>query len=1164
MAEVTDADIAGFIKRWERSGAAERANYQLFLSELCDIIGVPRPEPATPDNAENAYVFERPITFQHGDGATSTGFIDLYKRSCYILEAKQGASTPVTTVALSSEMQDRQRALRKGFARRGSSPWDDALLRAKGQAEQYVRALPAGEGRPPFVIVVDVGHSLELYSEFSCTGGMYIPFPSPGAHRIFIKDLDREAIRERLRQVWTNPMDLDPTRRGARATRDIAERLARLAVSLERAGNDPAGVAAFLMRCLFTMFSEDVGLLDRGSFTRLLDSLRDTPQHFAPMVEELWQHMDRGGFSTSLRTNILQFNGGLFENATALPLNKDQLLLLIEASRSDWRDVEPSIFGTLLERALSPQERHKLGAHYTPRPYVERLVLQTVVKPIREQWETTRTAAVALASQDDLKQATALVKKFHRDLCNTRVLDPACGTGNFLYVTLEHLKRIEGEMFDFLDGLGERQIVLEMAGETVDPHQFLGLEINPRAAAIAELVLWIGTLQWHFRNRGNVRPPQPTIRNFKNIECRDALIAYDRAEPLLDAEGRPVTRWDGITVKKHPVTGRDVPDESVRVPVMQYVNPRPATWPNADYVVGNPPFIGPAIMRQALGDGYTETIRAVHSDLGESSDFVMYWWNHAARLARSGKIKRFGFVTTNSLRQKFNRRVLETHLSPGLDEQSLPAIQPLSLLFAIPDHPWVDTAEGAAVRIAMTVGAGGVHPGLLQTITAEQESGGEGYDVELSSQTGKIQIDLTIGANVAGGVPLLANGDLSNRGVCLFGDGFIVTRDEAKALGLGTQRGAERCIREYRNGRDITGKRRDMLVIDLFGLSSDEVCSRFPAIYQWVLERVKPTRDGNNRAGRRDKWWLFGETNPKLRQMLFGLSRYIATVETSKHRFFVFLDKGILPDNMLVNIASDDPFHLGVLNSRIHVCWALAAGGTLEDRPRYNKSRCFETFPFPAASEKQKARIRELAEQLDENRKSRQVQHADLTMTDMYNVLEKLRTGESLSAKDKVINEQGLVSVLKQLHDDLDAAVFDAYGWSAKLDDNAILEGLVALNVQRAKEEAKGVIRWLRPDFQCRTGTATQTELGVDSISAEKSDGRKQGRQVTKRVWPRAMPEQVRVLHECLVEVARPVTASELAKLFLRAPVGRVDEVLQALVAVGKARSVGNGRYMVG
>jgi hypothetical protein len=1151
----TPAIVEAFIKRWEKSGAAERANYQLFLSELCDVIGVPRPEPAGADDSQNNYVFERTVVFQHGDGNTSTGRIDLYKRVCFVLEAKQGANVPDPDEALSEAARELKRKLKAGTARRGTAAWDDAMLRARGQAEQYSRALSASEGRPPFLIVVDVGHSIELYSEFSCTGGTYIPFPAPGSHRIFLRDLERPDIQERLRLVWTTPHDLDPSRRSARVTREIAASLARLAVLLEKDGHNPHVVASFLMRGLFTMFAEDVGLLARNSFSNLLLSLRDKPQDFVPVVEELWGRMDRGGYSISLRMPVLQFNGGLFESATALPLSKDQLQLLIEASQCDWRDVEPAIFGTLLERALAPEERHKLGAHYTPRAYVERLVLPTIVEPIRAEWEIARAAAVTLANKGEIKKAAGGLKAFHRRLCHTRVLDPACGSGNFLYVTLEHLKRIEGEVLDTLNIMGEHQAVLEMAGETVGPHQFLGLEINPRAAAIAELVLWIGTLQWHFRNRGNVNPPQPIIRNFHNIECRDALIEYDKVEPVLDDQGQPVTRWDGRTTKTHPVTGREIPDETFRVPTMRYINPRPAVWPDADYVVGNPPFIGPALMRQSLGDGYTETVREAHSDMGESSDFVMYWWNHAAKLTRQGEIRRFGFITTNSLRQTFSRRVLETHLA---------ANPPLSILFAIPDHPWVDVVDGAAVRIAMTVATSGVHDGLLSQAISEKETEGDGFEVEFVSIRGRINPDLTIGADVAGTVELVANGKLCYRGVQIIGDGFIVTRDEAKILGLGSIKGLENYIREYRNGRDLTARPRGVMVIDLFGLNENDLRVKFPAVYQWVLERVKPERDQNNRKGYREKWWIFGEARGEMRPALSGLRRYIATVETSKYRFFVFLDQSIMPDNKLINIAVDDAYFFGVLSTRIHACWSLATGGILGPTPVYVKTRCFETFPFPATTESQKTRIRDLAEQLDAHRKRQQAEHPDLTMTGMYNVLEKLRDNTPLTTAERKIHEQGLVSVLKQLRDDLDAAVFAAYGWPATLTDQQILEKLVVLNAERAAEEAKGTIRWLRPEYQCRGEKAQQTELAVGHSPQKVATKDKKTSKPKPLAWPKDLPEQVRLLRELLATQSAPVTAKTLAKFFTRARVEKIEELLQALVTLGQARVVGEGKYLAG
>lgn len=629
------------------------------MVELCALLGVPRPDPSQPETELNEYVFERAVTFRNPDGSTSPGRIDLYKRSCFVMEAKQGADAVDPEAG---KLIARPRKRSKGVGQRGTKAWDDAMLAARGQAEQYAKALPAEHGWPPFLVVVDVGHVIELFADFSGTGKAYVPFPDSRGFKIALKDLADEAIRDRLTRLWTDPLSLDPSRHAAKVTRDVAERLARLAKSLEAAGHHPKSVAQFLMRCLFTMFAEDVDLIPKASFRDLLKSLKGQTNKFPPLAKALWQVMNSGGYSPVLKEHLLCFNGGLFENADALALTDEQLDLLTDASSFDWKEVEPAIFGTLLERALDPEERHKLGAHYTPRAYVERLVIPAVIEPLREDWAAAKAAAVSLARQDKLEEARAETRKFHLRLCETRVLDPACGSGNFLYVTLEHMKRLEGEVAALLEQLGEDQAYLQLSSHTVDPHQFLGIEINPRAAEIAEIVLWIGFLQWHFRARSKTQPPQPVLKKFKNIEHRDAVLVWDRTEIVRGPDGKPLTRWDGKTTKKHPVTGEDVPDETARVEVERYIKPRPATWPAAEFIVGNPPFIGNKRMRLVLGDGYVDALRAAYSALPESIDYVVYWWDHAARLVREGKARRFGLIATNSLRQTFNRKVTRSHL----------------------------------------------------------------------------------------------------------------------------------------------------------------------------------------------------------------------------------------------------------------------------------------------------------------------------------------------------------------------------------------------------------------------------------------------------------------------------------------------------------------------
>lgn len=1146
MAEITQPDIHAFIDRWHASGAAERANYQLFLTELCGLIGVAHPQPASEEPHKNAYVFEKRVPSAHG----TTNFIDLYKRGCFVLEAKQGSEKAEGGPALFSEAAlQRSKQRKTGTAVRGTKGWDTAMEKARQQAQSYARSLPAEEivqGRPPFLVVVDVGNTIALYSEFSRTGGNYIPFPDPSTYRLKLEDLHDANVRQLLRQVWDDPMSLDPSRRSAKVTRTIAARLAELAKSLE-GSSDPESVAHFLMRCLFTMFAEDVGLLPERSFTQLLHDILQDPSSFQPMLEHLWATMDTGGFSVILRRRIPHFNGGLFAEHTALPLSLAQIELLVEAAKADWRDVEPAIFGTLLERALDPVERHKLGAHYTPRAYVERLVTPTIIEPLRAEWASVQAAALLLADSGQPDKAIAEVEAFHRRLATLRILDPACGSGNFLYVTLEHLKRLEGEVLNTLQELGEGQIKLEMAGVTVSPQQFLGIEVNPRAAAIAELVLWIGYLQWHYRTQGDAPHAEPIIRDFHNIECRDAVLAWDRVEPLLDDEGRPVTRWDGRTTKTHPITGAAVPDETARIPAYRYINPRPAEWPDADFVVGNPPFIGVARMRDALGDGYTEALRRTYKTLPDSIDYVMYWWDVAAELTRQGKIQRFGLITTNSLRQTFNRRVLQSHLD---------ASNPLSLVFAIPDHPWVDSTDGAAVRISMTVAETGVRSGLLKKVVAERQSDRDDLDILFADRNGEIQADLSVGANVSGAKMLLSNQGISNRGFELGGAGFIVSQEEASNLGLGSTDTLNEFIRPYINGRDLAQISRNALVIDLHGLSQNEILTRFPEVYQWLYERVKPQRDQNRDKRLKEYWWLHRRSRQDLRDMLSGLDRFITTIETSKHRFFVFLDKTILPDNKLINIAVDDAYYLGVLSSRIHVTWALAVGSTLEDRPVYVKSTCFETFPFPDTSDDQKARIRALGEQLDAHRKRQQAQHPKLTLTDMYNVLEKVRSGEALSAKEKAIHEQGLISILKQIHDELDAAVSAAYGWPADLSDEDILQRLVDLNAERAAEEAAGHIRWLRPDYQAPSELQPRQVSLVDEDEDADATADAPPLPAEKQPWPAALKERATAIRAALSALAAPADVEQVAACFdgrrTQKRLDEVGEILEMLAELGQ------------
>ncbi len=381
-----------FIDRWQGSSAAELANSQSFLKELCALLDVEEPQPTQQDETANTYVFEKAVAFNNGDGTTSAGRVDLYRQSCFVLESKQGSERKAAEQEQALAEVTKLKKQRTGTAQRGTTGWEKAMVKARQQAKRYAEALP--NEWPPFLIVVDVGHCFDVYADFSQSGKNYVPFPDPVSYRIPLAKLEDADIRERFRVLWTDPHALDPAKQTAKVTRELAAKLAELAKRLEARTTDagekqhsPEEVSHFLMRCLFTMFAEDIELggFQNEDFTNFLKSRRGKLDTFVPMLESLWQTMDTGGFSTVLESTLRRFNGGLFGDCTALPVTEDQLELLIEAATARWEEVEPAIFGTLLERALDPVERHKLGAHYTPRAYVERLVMPTIIELLCEQ-----------------------------------------------------------------------------------------------------------------------------------------------------------------------------------------------------------------------------------------------------------------------------------------------------------------------------------------------------------------------------------------------------------------------------------------------------------------------------------------------------------------------------------------------------------------------------------------------------------------------------------------------------------------------------------------------------------------------------------------------------------------------------------------------------------
>jgi hypothetical protein len=1122
-----------FIARWtQREGGAERANYQMFLSELSDVLGVARPEPSGADRDRNDYVFERAVRSTTLDGASAKR-IDLYKRGCFLLEAKQshakgGKKAAPEQLALGLTGAPEAREPEQLGRRAATRNFDILMRKAFNQAVDYVHLLPTDHAAPPFLIVADVGHCLEIYADFSGTGRGYAYFPDRKGYRVYLSELRDPKVQARLAAIWSDPHSLDPAREAARVTREIAERLAEVSKALEAQGARAADVAHFLMRCIFTMFAEDVELLPKDSFRGLLRKSLDSPERFPQRVKELWTAMDKGGESMAIDATVLRFNGGLFKDTTAFELGREEIGELLAAAERDWRQVEPAIFGTLVEQALDPDERRRLGAHYTPRAYVERLVNVTVMEPLRDDWRAARTKAEALSDQNDLIGARAAVKAFHHQLCTTRVLDPACGTANFLYVSLELMKVLEAEVLETLAQLGESE---GLGFETVDPHQFLGIELNPRAAAIAELVLWLGYLQQHYRSRDG-HPSEPILKAFKNIENRDAVLTWD---------GYPVpavVEKDGQRVETYP-------------------NARRPDWPEAEFIVGNPPFIGKGKdMRDALGDGYVEILWKTYEWINDSADFVMYWWDRSAEIcAARNSVRRVGLVTTNSITQEFSRRVIKRRLEHK---------NSVSIIFAIPDHPWIKSnPDNAAVRIAMTVFERGVRAGDLARVVSEKGVDTDDPSIEFIYEKGVIYSDLGVGVDVTHVTPLKSTAGLTTTGVFYLGDGFILDKSEVRNY-LESDPASAAIIRKYVSGRDINGKSRSVSIVDADQLLEVEFRTQFPALYQRIYELVKPSRDLNKEKSRREYWWKFARRNTDLRSAIEGLRRYVVTSLTSKHRFFCFVDGSVLPDQTLVCSGIDDAAWLAVLSSRVHVVWSIRLGGKLGvgNDSRYLKVTCFDPFPFPDPSEEIKARLRALGEELDATRKTVLAENVDLTLTGLYNLLEKVRAGTALTPVEQDQKTRGRVLILKELHDQIDAATADAYGWPRDLTGEQILERLVALNAERAREEAAGHVRWLRPDYQiprfAKGATAKSGELDLgEAAPADDGDDLLD--------FPKDAADRPPAVLAALEAAGEPLDVAGLTKRFKKGGKRIEQAVIKALASLvrwGHVTALPDGRYV--
>jgi hypothetical protein len=996
-AQAADA-LRMLAERWAGVDANERASFQTWFLQFCEALGVPAPTTPT-----DAYRFELPVKVVDRDGELATNFIDAWHAGHFAMEAKM--SDP--------------------------SKHNDALLRkAFGQVRTYVAHVSGTP--PPYLMVVDLPRTLMVWDRWS---GSYGDFGA--GRRIALGTLHERAEDVALLQdVFARPAARDPRGRAQAVTKEIAGRLAALAAALEGRGLDQERVARFLMRCVFSCFAEDVGLLPEQLFRKTLEAARGSgdPSRLKAALELLWKTMDEGGmFGAEM---LHRFNGHFFKTREALALEPADVTLLIEATSYDWSRVEPSIFGTLLVRALDPAERHRLGAEYTPREYIERLVEPTVVEPLRERWVAVQASVVQLEEsgrKKDREAAGKALRDFHGWLRTLRFLDPACGSGNFLYVTMAAVKRIEHEVLNELQRIagGQGGLVLE----EVHPRQFFGIEIKPWAREIAELTLWIGYHQFWRETHGGRTPPDPILEDTGTIECRDAILAYD------DVVHRPEKdRPDPTPRIVHPVTGELVPDPAAKLPYYEYVNARPAEWPEAEFIVGNPPYLGQGRMREAFGDGYVDGLRSAYEEVPDSADLVMFWWHRAALAVSADGAMRAGFITTNSIRQKQNREVIREAFGRGV-----------RVLWVVADHPWADDSDSAAVRVTMSVISCEV--GRIRVVTVDDT----GQVVRVSELARDLNSDLTSHADVASASrrPLAANAGLASPGFKLHGAGFILGSDEAAEIRELDPPSTE-VVRPYMNGRDLMHRSRGHYVID-FGTRGEREARQFAVPFGLVYDRVRPDRLANNDASTRANWWRFGRNREELRPALKDLDRYIISTETSKHRVFSLVEAAVAADNMLICFAIEDAYALGLLSSAIHVHWALAAGGTLEDRPRYNKSVCFDPFPFPDPSKRPPRphrRPRRAPRRPPQGRhRARRARHDDRHVQRRREAPRRKPRSPPRSARSTRSPPAASSATCTTSSTRL---VAEAYGWPWPMAREEILERLVALHDERVEEEQRG------------------------------------------------------------------------------------------------------------
>ena len=949
-----------FIQKWQASTLTERSAAQSFFIDLCRLLD--EPDPASVDPEGISFTFEKGA-LKSGGG---DGWADVWKKGCFAWEFK-GKKHP-------------------------------NLDKAYAQLKMYAGAL----GNPPLLIVSDF-ESIQIHTNFTYLVDSIEIFQ--------IDDLRDEYKRRRLKCAFADPEQLRPETTREAVTRQAAKRFSELAERLvEERKHDPHRVAHFLNKILFCLFAEDIGILPPRLFTRLLDNSLagmtiKAPKRFAALTSSLFRSMATGG---DYGVDYIDFfNGGLFDSDDTVPLEIPDIRLLRSVANLDWSAIEPSIFGTLFERALDSGKRSQLGAHYTDARSILRIVRPVVVEPLAVDWEKAKAVIqekLDLAAQSTKGIASRLrgeavdqYRAFLKSLQSVRILDPACGSGNFLYLALISLKDLEHRIHIEAESWGEgfeKPVHLH-----IDPENVMGIELNSYAAELARVTIWIGHLQWSIRHSRSFTR-DPILKNLDRIENRDAVLAEGGGE---------------------------------------------AIWRRADFIIGNPPFLGNKKMIKELGEQYTAQLRECYEGrVPGGADLVTYWFEKARAALESGVTKRAGLVATNSIRGGANREVLERIRESG------------EIFNAYSDEEWV--VEGAAVRVSIICFAGKDYNG--PRMLDEKPAPRIFADLTASS------IDLTQAKRLR-----------ENAGVCFQGikkvgafdlDGELA-RQWLTAPRNPNGRPNSEVLRPYYSGMFLTRRPEDRWIVD-FGVDLEQsAAALFEKPFQYVLKNVMPVRKTVRRDNHRENWWRFGEARPGMRSALKGKQRFIATPEISKHRIFTWLSTAILNDGTIYAIAREDDTTFGILHSRFHEAWSLRLGTSLEDRPRYTVTTTFETYPFPEnftpnlpaasyADDRHAQAIAGAARRLNELRENW------LNPPELVIRVPEIVSGypDRILPKDAAaadeIKKRTLTNLynarpawLDDVHKELNAAVAQAYGWPEEISNDEALERLLALNHARAR-----------------------------------------------------------------------------------------------------------------